>query len=217
MSLKSISLSAMLLGAASLSLAIGTQPAIANTTSAIDLMLPEDNGALQSDNLGQSFSAQPSSDTVEVAQSRRRGASTASSGGSNFIGLGASFGYVDDISGVVISKISIDNQWSVRPSVSIGDNIAVLVPITYEFNTLDTNVGGARVSPYAGLGASWANENNNEGNEGKSDLHLLVAAGVDVPLSDRFVLNAQANLGLFNDTEFGGTIGVGYSFDNIFR
>ena len=187
-------------------------PAIAQTTSAQDLMLTAQSRQIQDDSTPDLQADSP----VEIAQSRRRGASTATSRSADFIGVGASFGYVDDISGVVISKFSIADQWAIRPSVSIGDNLAILVPVTYEFNNFNTEIGGAQVSPYAGLGASWANENNNEGSE-KSDLHLLVSAGVDVPVSERFTVNAQANLGLFNDTEFGATVGVGYNFGSIFR
>ena len=44
-----------------------------------------------------------------------------------------------------------------------------------------------------------------------------MVAGADVPLGQRFTLNAQANLGVLNDTDFGVTIGVGYNFGRLFR
>lgn len=204
-----------LIGLVSLMLtAVAAQlPAAAETPSAEDLRLTAEGRQLQAAD----FDSLDTNSSVEVAQNRRRGASTESGRAPDFIGLGANVGFVNDVSGVVISKFSFTDKWAVRPSVSVGDDVAVLVPFTYQFNSLDTNVGGSRVSPYAGLGGSWANENNNDGRGEVSDLHLLVSAGVDVPLSRRFTLNAQANLGLFNDTEFGGTVGVGYNIGNLFQ
>lgn len=157
-------------------------------------------------------------DIEELAQNRRRRnpANREMDRGSDFVGIGANVGYVNDVSGVVISKITIRDRLSIRPSLSIGDDFAVLVPLTYDFREASGEVEGFQLRPYAGLGASWANENNNRGDD-TSDLHLLLSAGVDVPVSRRFTVNAQANLGVFNDTEFGATVGVGYNVGNFFR
>lgn len=203
----------LLLGALSLLFTTAMQqlPAQAETPSAEALRLTGDGGHYVSNDFSPSAAEAP----VNVAQSRRRGASTTASSAPDFIGAGVGFGYVNDVSGVVISKVSIAEKWAVRPSLSFGDDFAVLVPITYQFDN-SVNVGGARLSPYVGAGGSWSNENNNNGNP-ESDLKILVSAGVDVPLSNRFTLNAQANLGFINDTEFGGTIGVGYNIGNILR
>lgn len=154
----------------------------------------------------------------ELSQNRRRrnSANGEVGRGSDFVGIGANVGYVNDVSGVVISKITIQDRLSLRPSLSIGEDFAVLVPLTYEFRETATEFEGFQVRPYAGVGASWANENNNRGDD-TSDLHLLLSAGVDMPLSQRFTLNAQANLGVFNDTEFGATVGVGYNVGKLFR
>jgi len=196
-------------------IALGLQlPASAHSvSSASDLLLAEDGSQLQMFDSGV-FESSPveASDSLEMAQGRRRVQGTAP--GSDFIGIGASFGYVDDVSAAIISKISVADRVAIRPSVTIGDNFAVLVPLTYNF-TQATNVGGVQVSPYAGAGASWANENRIENGQVVSDLHLLLSAGVDVPISRQFTLNAQANLGLLNNTEFGGTIGVGYNIGNF--
>ena len=185
-------------------------PAIAQAPSAQDLMF-EESVFIEHEGHTQGQIGSP----VEIAQGRRETATTASSS-PDFIGIGANFGYVEDVSGVIISKFSIADNWAVRPSVSIGDDIAVLAPVTYEFNR-STNVGGARLSPYVGAGISWADEHNRDGNADVSDVHILVSAGVDVPVSRRFTLNAQANLGLLNETEFGGTVGIGYNIGNILR
>ncbi|MGC1308668.1 MAG: hypothetical protein WA885_15695 [Phormidesmis sp.] len=151
----------------------------------------------------------PVEGSTELAQARRRTRNTVL--GSDFIGIGADFGYADDVSFAVISKLSLNEQIAVRPSVLVGDGFSVLVPVTYEFNRFSTDVGGFQLRPYAGVGASYVDDDNDE------NFNLLVAAGADVPLSQQFTLNAQANLGLFNDTDFGVTVGVGYNFGRAFR
>ena len=54
-------------------------------------------------------------------------------------------------------------------------------------------------------------------NSDNENFNLLLSAGADVPLSDQFTLNAQANVGVLNDTEFGVTVGVGYNFGRLIR
>ncbi|MEL6603711.1 MAG: hypothetical protein AAFP20_10860 [Cyanobacteria bacterium J06614_10] len=152
----------------------------------------------------------PSTDdeSVELAQRRRRTRGRA--GSSNFVGIGADFGFADDVSFAVISRIGITRQLAVRPSVLIGDDFAVLVPVTYEFDGLSADAsGGFRIVPYAGVGASFSDGDDD------SDINLLLSAGADVPISSRFTLNAQANLGVFDDSDFGVTVGVGYNLGNI--
>ncbi|MEM6449000.1 MAG: hypothetical protein AAF703_01665 [Cyanobacteria bacterium P01_D01_bin.105] len=146
---------------------------------------------------------------LEVAQARRRTRNASRS--KDFIGVGADFGYADDVSFAVISKLSINESVAVRPSVLIGDDFSVLVPVTYEFSQLSAEVNDFQVRPYAGVGAAYSDDDEGE------DFNLLLTAGVDVPISQRFTLNAQANLGVLNDTDFGVTVGIGYNFDSIFR
>lgn len=154
---------------------------------------------------------------VELAQARRRTRNSAAArrGGGNFVGIGADFGYADDVSFAVISKISLSQQVALRPSVLIGDNFSVLLPVTYEFSRFSTDVGsGFQIRPYAGVGASYV-DGNDDNDSDDENFNVLLAAGADVPLSRRFTLNAQANLGLFNDTDFGVTVGVGYNFGGL--
>ncbi len=146
---------------------------------------------------------------VELAQARRRTRNAVV--GSDFIGIGADFGYAEDVSFAVISKLSLTDKIAVRPSVLVSDNVAVIVPITYEFNNYSTDVAGFRLLPYAGVGASYQESDGNNEN-----LNLLLTAGADVPLSQQFTLNAQANFGVLNDSEFGVTVGVGYNFGRVF-
>jgi len=147
-------------------------------------------------------------DSLELAQARRRTRNTAR--GSNFIGIGADFGTADDVTFAVISKYALNNQVALRPSVLVGDDFAVLVPVTYEFNQFSTNVQGFQIRPYAGLGASYTDAND------ESNLGLLATAGLDIPVSRRFTLNTQANYaGIFSDEEnFGVTVGIGYNFSD---
>ncbi len=150
----------------------------------------------------------------QLAQARRRTFAGARS--ASYIGIGADFGTTGDLSFAAISRFSLSDQLAIRPSVLLGDGFAVLVPVTYDFNT--TSAGGFQIRPYAGVGASFVD--SNEGDDGllddgeDSNLGLLLSAGVDVPLSRQFTANAQANFaGVFSDsTDFGVTVGVGYNF-----
>jgi hypothetical protein len=148
-------------------------------------------------------------DSQELAQARRRTRNTVNS--PSFIGIGGDFGYAGDASFAVISKFSVSDKVSLRPSVLIGDDLSVLVPVTYDFSSYSTDVAGFRFLPYAGVGASYQDSSDNE------NFNLLLAAGADVPLSRQFTLNAQANVGVLNGTDFGVTVGVGYNFGNAFR
>ncbi|NJM97249.1 MAG: porin family protein [Phormidesmis sp. RL_2_1] len=150
---------------------------------------------------------------VELAQARRRSRSTFRT--SNFIGVGVDFGSADDTSFAVISKFSVTDNISIRPAALIGDNFSALVPITYDFNSYSTDLGGFQARPYAGVGASYITRSNvANANNDESELGLLLAAGVDVPVSQSFTANAQLNYsGIFSDnSKFGVMFGVGYNF-----
>ncbi|EDX84859.1 hypothetical protein S7335_2557 [Synechococcus sp. PCC 7335] len=142
-----------------------------------------------------------------IAQfSRRR---TSGAANSSFVGIGLDIGYVDDISFAVISKIAFADRIAVRPSVLIGDDVALLVPVTYDFRQYAPEAGGFQFIPYGGLGAAYSFDDD-------SELNLLLSAGVDVPVARQITVNAQANLGVFNDTDFGVTIGAAYNIGNLF-
>ncbi|MBE9060935.1 hypothetical protein [cf. Phormidesmis sp. LEGE 11477] len=151
----------------------------------------------------------PGEESLELAQARRRTRRAAAN--SSFVGIGGDIGYVDDISFAVISKIAFANRLAVRPSVLIGDDLAVLVPVTYDFRQYAPEAGGFQFIPYGGLGAAYSS------GDGDSDINLLLSAGVDVPVSRQVTVNAQANLGVLNDTDFGVTIGAAYNIGNLLR
>ena len=142
--------------------------------------------------------------TLAQARRRTRGAVV----GSDFIGIGADFGYAGDVSFAAISKFSFTDRLAARPSIFVGDEFAILVPVTYDFSRFSTDVGGFQLRPYAGAGVSYTDSEDN-------DINLLLSAGVDVPVSQRFTLNAQLNYGVLNDSQFGGTVGVGYNLGNL--
>ncbi len=152
---------------------------------------------------------------VDIAQARRRTSSNISS--SNFIGVGADFGTAgSDISFAVISKFALSEQVSVRPAVLIGDDFAVLVPVTYEFSQYSAEVGSFQILPYVGAGVSYVDQGDVD-QSGGSEFGGLISAGVDVPISQQFTGNVQANYaGIFSDnSNFGVTVGVGYNFGGL--
>ncbi len=159
----------------------------------------------------------PAEEETEVAQARRRDRAQLRANSPDFIGIGADVGTTSDVSFAVISKLSISPQFAVRPSVLVGDGFAILAPVTYEFtryNTeVDANAQRIQIRPYAGVGASYVD------NDDSSDLGMMLAAGVDVPISRQFTVNAQANYaGIFSDSDnFGVTVGLGYNFGNLIR
>ncbi|MGC1219369.1 MAG: hypothetical protein WA883_17990 [Phormidesmis sp.] len=185
----------------------------AEIATAADLTLASDTVVLES--------TQPTTDASELAlpaagefeepatlaQARRRTRGTAVVG-SDFIGIGADFGYAGDVSFAAISKFSFTDRLAARPSILVGDEFAILVPVTYDFSRFSTDIGGFQLRPYAGAGVSYTDSEDN-------DINLLLSAGVDVPFSQRFTLNAQLNYGVLNDSQFGGTVGVGYNLGNL--
>ena len=171
--------------------------------------------ALQID--GAEAIAYPTAPAIELAQRRRRNL-TNNNSSQNFIGVAADFSYFDDVTFGVISKLSLNEQVSIRPSALIGDGyFAALVPVTYEFNQYTTNVSGFQVSPYAGAGVAY-NSFDTLG-DSESTIDLLLSAGADIPISNNFTLNGQLNyVGIFDDFDgFGITVGVGYNLGNLFR
>ncbi|RUT13674.1 hypothetical protein DSM107010_09490 [Chroococcidiopsis cubana SAG 39.79] len=136
-------------------------------------------------------------------------------GGSSYVGVGANIGIdgstaLGDTNFTVISKIGLTNAVSARPSVIIGDNTTILIPVTYDFNLQPTGIdtgseAGSIFAPYVGggLGISTGDD---------SDVGPMLTAGVDVPIGEQFTANVGANVGFLDDTEVGIQIGVGYNF-----
>ncbi|MGF1567508.1 MAG: hypothetical protein ACFCVD_05485 [Nodosilinea sp.] len=153
----------------------------------------------------------PAMENVELAQLTRGtygGVSPAYLGVGGNIGIGdrdssgvASFGFT------VIGKISLGPRFSIRPAALItNQSSSFTVPVTYNFNTL--NIAGFRMQPYAGLGVDIPTG---------STIGLLVNAGLDVPISRDFTLNAVSNFRVTDGFGLGITFGVGYNFPFIFE
>jgi len=136
-------------------------------------------------------------------------------GGSSYVGVGANIGLdgstaLGDTNFTVISKIGLTNVVSTRPSVIIGDNTTILIPVTYDFNLRPTGIdtgseAGSIFAPYLGGGLAISTGDD-------SDVGPMLTAGVDVPIGTQFTANVGANVGFLDDTEVGIQIGVGYNF-----
>ena len=139
---------------------------------------------------------------------------TATRGGSSYVGIAGNIGLTGNDSALgdtnfsVISKIGFTDVISVRPSVVIGDNTTILIPVTYDLNLRPTGAEEQAISvfaPYIGAGLGIATGDD-------SDVGPMLTAGVDVPVSPQFTATAGVNAGFFGDTSVGIVIGVGYNF-----
>lgn len=157
--------------------------------------------------------SQPSTATQEVAQSDIL-PGRATRGGSSYIGIAANIGLaggdssLGDGNFMVISKVGLSRSLSVRPSVVVGDNTTILVPVTYDFSFQqlgDPFSGPVAIAPYVGAGAAI-----NTGDD--SQFSFLLSGGVDFPLNSQFTATAAVNAAFFDDTDIGLTLGVGYNF-----
>lgn len=150
-------------------------------------------------------------DSVELAQSTRtlyQGVSPFYVGVGGNIGIGnrdetgvASFGFN------VISKIGLGPRFALRPSMTVtNQSTSFVVPLTYNFNVFDAF--GFRMQPYVGAGVDIPTG---------ADIGLVLDAGVDVPISRDFTLNAVSNFRVTGGFGLGISIGVGYNFPFFFE
>ncbi|MBE9020042.1 S-layer homology domain-containing protein, partial [Chroococcidiopsidales cyanobacterium LEGE 13417] len=110
----------------------------------------------------------------------------ATRGVSSYLGVAANFGLTGDsalgdgTNVAVFSKIGLLNYLSVRPTVVIIDDPAILIPITYDFNlqraeALDETFS---IVPYAGAGIGIKTGED-------SSVGFLLTGGLDVPLGSQ--------------------------------
>nr|WP_228014479.1 hypothetical protein [Fortiea sp. LEGE XX443] len=154
--------------------------------------------------------AQPSD--VKVAQSDIIDVGRPTRGGRSYIGIGANIGLsggdssLGDGNFAVLSKVGLTNTFSVRPSAVFGNNVTILVPVTYDFSLQqDPFSEPLAIAPYVGVGAAITTGNN-------SQVAFLVSGGVDVPITSQFTATAAVNAGFFDQTDVGLLIGIGYNF-----
>ncbi|AFY56620.1 hypothetical protein Riv7116_4188 [Rivularia sp. PCC 7116] len=134
-------------------------------------------------------------------------------GGSSYIGVAGNIGLggdsaLGDGNFMVISKVGLTDILSVRPSVVLGDDTVILVPLTYDFSfkqVADPFREPLPFSPYAGAGLAYATGDD-------SELTFLLTGGVDVPITDKLTATAAVNAAFFDETDLGLSVGVGYNF-----
>ncbi|MGF1673594.1 MAG: hypothetical protein ACFCUV_07900 [Rivularia sp. (in: cyanobacteria)] len=134
-------------------------------------------------------------------------------GGSSYVGIAGNIGLggdsaLGDGNFMVISKLGLTDILSVRPSIVLGNDTVILVPVTYDFSfeqVTDPFRERLPFAPYVGAGLALATGDD-------SQLSFLISGGVDVPLSDKFTATAAVNAAFFNETDLGLSVGVGYNF-----
>lgn len=180
-------------------------PSSTISTSAADLVA-------QPSNTAKKVPAQQVAQT-QVAQTIDPGRSTR--GVSSYIGVAGNIGLggdsaLGDTNFTVISKIGLTNTFSARPSVVIGDDPVILVPLTYDLNprTADAFEDTLAIAPFVGAGVAIETSDD-------ADFGLLLTGGVDVPLSTNFTANATINAAFLSETDVGLVLGVGYNFNGL--
>ncbi|MEM9925201.1 MAG: hypothetical protein AAF915_15860 [Cyanobacteria bacterium P01_D01_bin.50] len=136
-------------------------------------------------------------------------------GGSNYIGVAGNIGLngesaLGDGNFMVISKVGLTDILSLRPSVVLGDETVILVPVTYDFS-LDTSDPFREALPFKPyVGAGLALDTGDD-----SELSFLVSGGLDVPLTNKLTATAAVNAAFFDETDIGLSVGVGYNFNGF--
>lgn len=150
---------------------------------------------------------------TQVAQNIDPGRPTR--GVSSYIGVAGNIGLggdsaLGDTNFTVISKIGLTNTFSARPSVVIGDDPVVLVPLTYDLTprTADAFEDTLAIAPFVGAGVAIETSED-------ADIGLLLTGGVDLPLSRNFTANATVNAAFLSETDVGLVLGVGYNFNGL--
>ncbi|MGI8502437.1 MAG: fasciclin domain-containing protein [Hassallia sp.] len=136
----------------------------------------------------------------------------ATRGGSSYIGVAGNIGLGGDSAlsepnFAVISKLGLTRNFSVRPSVVIGDDTTVLVPLTFDLAPRTTDAVGRTfgISPYIGAGVAIETSND-------ADFGLLLTGGIDIPLGSRFTATGAVNAAFLDQTDVGLILGVGLNF-----
>ncbi len=166
-------------------------------------------------NSGATEASEKTEPSNQIAQSPI-GIGRATRGGSSYIGVGLNVGVSGGFSDLgdgnftVISKIGFTKTLSARPSVILGSNTTILVPLTYDFSfkSVDPFTEALPIAPYIGAGAAIKTGD-------KSETAVLVTGGIDVPLNSNLTATAAVNAGFFSQTDVGLLLGVGYNFSGF--
>ncbi|MBD2578435.1 hypothetical protein [Oscillatoria sp. FACHB-1406] len=138
----------------------------------------------------------------------------------SYIGIGGNIGITDSGNGtteketpigkgsfVVNGKIGIGPSLSLRPAIIVNNDVAFLIPITYDFRIPTRDP--LEVSPFipfigGGLAVTSTDDNH---------LGFLVTGGVDYRISPQWTANGSLNVGFMSDTtDIGVILGIGYTF-----
>lgn len=176
------------------------------TTSSAALVTPQETKT----QVKPSTSKVAQSDITTIDPGRR------TRGGSSYIGIGGNIGLggdsaLSDGNFMVLSKIGLTRVLSARPAAVIGDNTAILIPVTYDFSfsSVDPFSEPLPIAPYVGAGVAIETSDD-------ADIAFLLTGGVDVPISSRFTATAAVNAAFFDDIDVGLAIGIGYNFRSLF-
>jgi hypothetical protein len=155
----------------------------------------------------------PGTTTPDTTPSQELAPGRATRSGSSYVGIGGNIGIGDgdislgETSFAVLSKIGLTRNFSVRPSVLFSEDVAILVPITYDFSFGEGPTGelGFTAAPFLGVGAAISTGDDGE-------VGLLLTGGIDVPLSSQFTATASVNASVTGQAAVGIIFGVGYNF-----
>ena len=140
----------------------------------------------------------------------------ATSSGSSYFGVGGNIGLGDGDTEIgqgsfaILSKIGLTRNFSVRPSALFGDNVTVLVPVTYDFSFGEgpTEGLGFTAAPFLGVGAAISTG-------GDTSVDLLLTGGIDVPLGSQFTATGSVNASVTGKAAVGLLLGIGYNFNGF--
>ncbi|MBW4510434.1 MAG: hypothetical protein KME64_28545 [Scytonematopsis contorta HA4267-MV1] len=132
----------------------------------------------------------------------------------NYIGVGGTIGVSGSGEGLshggltIINKRDLNDFLSVRgTTVFGGDQNDSTLALTVNF-PVRTSSGQIQLVPFLGGGMLVRSQSNFE----NINIRGLLTAGIDVPLSRRFTATTMVNVGLFQNTEVGVQLGLGYNF-----
>ncbi|MBF2050174.1 hypothetical protein HJG54_32370 [Leptolyngbya sp. NK1-12] len=148
-------------------------------------------------------------DNIQVSQAVTPGRATRS--GPSYVGVGGNLGFGGDTAlgetnFTIFSKIGLTRNFSARPSVVVGSDPTILLPLTADLpiGAIAEDIDFA-VAPFVGGGLAISTGSD-------SLARPLITGGIDIPVADRVTVVAQGNVAFFRDTEGSVIIGVGYNF-----
>lgn len=117
-------------------------------------------------------------------------------GGSSYVGVAGNIGLSDNGSTALGGgnfandcKIGLTNTLSTRPSVVLGDNAIILVPVTYDFSfqPVGAFTDPLPIAPYVGGGVAISTGKD-------STFGGVLTGGIDVPITSQLTATAALNV-----------------------